>query len=426
METRSAKRKLQGKENFLVKPKRRKHSAKKFNHDEPDVFLPINDLCHRFPHISEIIFNYVEDKDLKHCKEVCKTWCTFINKKSFYWTRLIQDYAGKCEEFSEDWTKFFHKIPLDIIQEFAKIVKQFYGIRPIRRKYQWSPLHLTAESGHSSLSKYIIQKTGVSNPKRIIDGWTPLHSASLRGHIEVAQHIIENLQDINPKRNDGWTPLHCAAQNGHVLLCQIIIPNVKDKNPADNDGWTPLHYATTTGRLEVCQYICDNVQDRAPRNKHGKTPLHSAACSGRLDVFKLMFELMDDNDKNPTSNNGCTPLHAAAQNGHLDIFKFIYENIAEKNPQNVNGWLPLHYAAYNGHEAICKFIHESGSSLNPKTNRGWTPLHFAVCNGHFQVCKLIVKVIDGKTLTNTKGLTQAEMAAKGYEKVQQLMENNNP
>ena len=139
-----------------------------------------------------------------------------------------------------------------------------------------------------------------------------------------------------------------------------------------------------------------------------------------------MFELMDDNDKNPSSNNGCTPLHAAAQNGHLDIFKFIYENIPEKNPQNVNGWLPLHYAAYNGHTAICKFIHESGSSLNPKTNRGWTPLHFAVCNGHFQVCKLIVKIIDGKTLTNTKGLTQAEMAAKGYEKVQQLMENNNP
>ena len=102
------------------------------------------------------------------------------------------------------------------------------------------------------------------------------------------------------------------------------------------------------------------------------------------------------------------------------------KNIAEKNPQNVNGWLPLHYAAYNGHTAICEFIHESGSSLNPKTNRGWTPLHFAVCNGHFQVCKLIVKVIDGKTLTNTKGLTQAEMAAKGYEKVQQLMENNNP
>jgi ankyrin repeat protein len=80
---------------------------------------------------------------------------------------------------------------------------------------------------YSSLSKYIIQKTGVSNPKRIIDGWTPLHSASLRGHIEVAQHIIENLQDINPKRNDGWTPLHCAAQNGHVSLCQIIIPNVE-------------------------------------------------------------------------------------------------------------------------------------------------------------------------------------------------------
>ena len=227
METRSAKRKLQGKENLLIKPKRRKHSAKKFIHDESDVFLPINDLCHRFPHISEIIFNYVEDKDLKHCKEVCKTWCTFINKKSFYWIRLIKDYTGKCEEFSEDWAKFFRKIPLDIIQEFAKIVQQFYVIRPIRRKYQWSPLHLTAESGHSSLNKYIIKKTGVSNPKRIIDGWTPLHSASLRGHIEVAQHIVENLQDINPKRNDGWTPLHCAAQNGHVSICQIIIPNVE-------------------------------------------------------------------------------------------------------------------------------------------------------------------------------------------------------
>ena len=95
----------------------------------------------------------------------------------------------------------------------------------------------------------------------------------------------------------------------------------------------------------------------------------------------------------------------------------------EKNPQNVNGWLPLHYAAYNGWHKICEFIHETGSPLNPKTHRGWTPLHFAVCNGHFEVCKLIVWVVDGKTLTNTKGLTKEEMAAKGYEKVQQLMGN---
>ena len=105
MLTRSAKRKLQGEEEPQIEAKCRKSAQL--------VFLPINEICERYPLVGEIIFGYLDDQSLKQSRKVCTTWSTFLNSKPFYWIRLMKNYIGGQEEFFDDWKRFFYKIPIE-------------------------------------------------------------------------------------------------------------------------------------------------------------------------------------------------------------------------------------------------------------------------------------------------------------------------
>ena len=51
------------------------------------------------PHLSKIIFGYLDDQSLKQCSEVCTTWSKFIDMKALYW---MKNYIGGKEEFLDD------------------------------------------------------------------------------------------------------------------------------------------------------------------------------------------------------------------------------------------------------------------------------------------------------------------------------------
>ena len=65
MLTRSAKRKLHGEEETQFEAKCRKNAQL--------VFLPINEICERYPLVGEIIFGYLDDQSLKQSRNVCTT-----------------------------------------------------------------------------------------------------------------------------------------------------------------------------------------------------------------------------------------------------------------------------------------------------------------------------------------------------------------
>ena len=121
MLTRSAKRKLQEGEP-QIETKYRRGSKLEFRlelgvevekSDTQFVFLPINEICERYPLVGEIIFGYLDDQSLKQSRKVCTTWSTFLNSKPFYWIRLMKNYIGGQEEFFDDWKRFFYKIPIE-------------------------------------------------------------------------------------------------------------------------------------------------------------------------------------------------------------------------------------------------------------------------------------------------------------------------
>ena len=52
----------------------------------------------KFPHLSEEIFNCLDNESMINCKEVSKIWCDYISDQKFYHIRIIPLNVGKVHE----------------------------------------------------------------------------------------------------------------------------------------------------------------------------------------------------------------------------------------------------------------------------------------------------------------------------------------
>ena len=60
-----------------------------------------------------------------------------------------------------------------------------------------------------------------------IDNFTPMHLAARYGHTSVVKVILEKVKNKNPS-NRGWdTPLHFAARYGHLPIAKLIVENIR-------------------------------------------------------------------------------------------------------------------------------------------------------------------------------------------------------
>ena len=49
----------------------------------------MEELFSRYPHISEKIFQQLDDKSLTNCREVSKSWQEFLDSKNMSWIRIV-------------------------------------------------------------------------------------------------------------------------------------------------------------------------------------------------------------------------------------------------------------------------------------------------------------------------------------------------
>ena len=297
----------------------------------------MEELGRRFPLISQIILNNVDDYSLANFRKASRENTSFLDSERFYWIRNIKKYSANFEEFQDSWKKIINRTSVEFLKELAIDVHSFFK--------------------------------GLSRPSKRYEGqWHPLLIGAERGSLPLCEHIVKRIGDVNPKCNgDGCTPLHTAAIHGHLEICKLLIDNVDDKSPTLYSGWTPL--------------------DKTPYLYNGWTPLHLAAQEGHLEVCKLLMESLDN--KNPGSNNGTTPLHQAAIKGHLDVYKQIIQYLDVINPRNNFGWTPLHVASYFGCLELCEFISKNTDDPNPLTSNGKSPIYFANESNHRAVVSLL-------------------------------------
>ena len=260
--------------------------------------IPIEEIFVKYPrfgcpHIFEKIFDELDNTSLTNCRKVSETWRSFLDNEKFVCLRKIKKYGANMVDFRDQWNKVIKKSPPQEIIELSGAVEFFFKLSSSIIRYQYSPLHIAAGNGLLKLSKRIIEKTGISNPRRS-DGFTALHTAALEGHLIVCELIVEKSADKNPETLDRFTPLHFAASDGHFEICRLILQNVDDKNPAGYNGITPLHCAANSGHLKILKLIVDYGVDKRPLF-NGFTPLQYAAdyCKWRCCMVLCEFNLQD-------------------------------------------------------------------------------------------------------------------------------------
>ena len=123
----------------------------------------MEELCLRFCHISEAIFEKIDNKSLNECRKINSSFRASIDSQKFKWIRIIAKCIGKIDnsEVSESWKKFLNKVPTKVVKELGQVVQKFFKVRPSRYDHQWTPLHIAAERGHLSLCKYIIKDSNL-------------------------------------------------------------------------------------------------------------------------------------------------------------------------------------------------------------------------------------------------------------------------
>ena len=309
----------------------------------------MEDLCERFPSISKMLFENLDDQSLVKVKESSLKINNHLQNERFYWVRIIKKHFEQFEEFelfeefADAWKKVIDKTPVETVRKLAITVEDYFNyffdndhVDVIYRCHGHNslhPLHVAAEMGNLSLCEYIAEKTGEFNPK-LADNCTALHFAAERGHLEVYKFILNNVEDKNPKSllDGGKTPYDCAIANDRVELARFIIENLDldDINPKNhlNSGGSPLHTAAFYGYYDMCKLIIDKIEDKNPASDLGGwTPLHSAAQYGHVDICKMIVSYLDD--KNPSSNDGTTPKdkinayfkHVGVQKNVDDLFQ---------------------------------------------------------------------------------------------------------
>ena len=112
----------------------------------------------RFPHISQMIFEILNIKDLENCRKVCKSWLGCIDNQNILWNKVAR---------KEDADKVFKFV---------------------------------CEKGNSKMARYLIQKSDEFkiniNPKYKL-GWTSFHYACWYGHLEIVEALMKKSADFN-------------------------------------------------------------------------------------------------------------------------------------------------------------------------------------------------------------------------------------
>ena len=312
----------------------------------------------RFPHLSDMIFDNLNNQSLVSCKIVSKTWSIYIGEQKFYGIRIIEENVPKCkyQKLSKPWFEVFKKANTETIMELKNSFGQFKEARKnpnIGYEYntEITPLHVSACAGNILLYESI-HKLAQNKQPRCENGNEPIIYAINLGHVKMALFIIEKMVDKNPKSNCGCTALHTAARHGYVEIFESILKHLEDKNPKNKcEDVTPLHIAAIFGHIRVCEFIMKHIDEKNPKDADGWTPLHYAADDGRFDICELYLKTIKK--KHPRTNDGNTPLHMAAACGHVKVCILILQSIKSKNPRNHDGKTPLTLARENEQFKVC-------------------------------------------------------------------------
>ncbi|MGH0147398.1 UNVERIFIED_CONTAM: hypothetical protein FKN15_059806 [Acipenser sinensis] len=288
----------------------------------------------------------------------------------------------------------------------------------------YTPLHVAAICGQSSLIDLLVSKGAVVNATDY-HALTPLHLSCQKGFQSGTLLLLHykastNVQDIN-----GSTPLHLACMYGHedcvkalvyydAHSCRLDIQNDK--------GDTPLHIAARWGYEGVIEVLLENGASTDIPNKAKETPFQCAlnskspgrspqpstdTCSWRSStssVSSLSTNIKHENEKG--KHKEVEKLLRAIADGDLEMVRYLLEWL-DHYPEEVAEVVEEAEEAGPGLKSefchpLCQCpecepaqkklasVRVSGLGVNISNQDGFTPLHVAALHGHASLVSLLI------------------------------------
>jgi ankyrin repeat protein len=296
------------------------------------------------------------------------------------------------------------------------------------KKYDWTPLHWAASSGHVEEMKVLVahgaDPTILSNLNANI-----LHAASesktnsgLVGALEVWKRCSDRL-DINQVNRWVETPLHVASWTSAACV-RVLLEAGADPGLQEENGQVPLHCAglseQSADRRQIVSLFCTtenkahlNTQDLDGRppvfdflddsecvklllengasldllDNEGRNVFHHVCSQGESNTLAVLLSHAS-NDSNPAAakcDSGNTPLIEALSNHHVECALALLKLEDVGDTVSNEGWAPVHYAAKIGDiDLLRAVLQHSSFSKGMRTMDGKRVSDVAMEAGNWQ------------------------------------------
>ena len=253
-----------------------------------------------------------------------------------------------------------------------------------------TPLHQAAESGTPAIVRTLLE-AGARVDMRAsgfdVDwgwDWTPLHlAAESNPDPEVVRVLLEAGADASARAYYGQTPLHLAAANENPAVVALLLEAGADVNAREWMGRTPLHAAAAgNNNPAVIDLLLEAGADLQAVGSHaeeyvriyspldGVTPLHEAAASNSNPaVVTALVQAGAEVDTGRPPDAAPVPIEHAGT--------FLTVN-AIRNIRDPGQTSPLHMAALrNRNPAMVEALVALGADMELRGRDGRTALHMA-------------------------------------------------
>lgn len=140
-----------------------------------------------------------------------------------------------------------------------------------------SPLHHAANFGHRLVCQLLCEpafKSGVINMPNST-GWTPLHLTAASGHLPCLRVLLSCKAHVDARnRTSGEeTALHAAARGDHETIMETLLAHDANVNSTDSMGRSALHIAAGRANADCVSLLLRNKADPHLSGYGGNSPL---------------------------------------------------------------------------------------------------------------------------------------------------------
>ena len=193
----------------------------------------MEDLFFRYPNLTDMIFEYLDNPSVTKCKEVSRVWKASIENQRSFWIRII-----KCRVLvfgcPDAWKSMLHQSPISLVRKMGlEILSQPLNLC-MDAYVVPTPYDFAASFGNLELFQMIYQRIEEKNLQELFKESKPFSEAAVHGHYDLCKFIMENFDNVemNPIwcEDKGNTLLQLAADEGYFNVCELIIENVTGVN----------------------------------------------------------------------------------------------------------------------------------------------------------------------------------------------------